>query len=130
MKDETRALAAEYAVLVNKYCEAFCQKHGWAYERDGWVGNRVGGMLEVCGGYVDFEDIRTDIDEDFDASLFPEWHRYDDELTALGCTKRVNYRSFAMGCPLPYSRERLDEIKKARQRVVEAEQALKILIDT
>ena len=118
-------LKSAYNDAVGDYCHQFCVKHGWVYNPDNWVGGRVGETLTVNDElFIDFRDIKADIDNDFPANMYEEWYRYTNEIMFLGCDKNVNYESFAKGCPLPYSEEQLKAIRLASKRTDEAKQAL------
>lgn len=117
-------LKERYHIAVRDYCTAFCDKHGWEYDPRNWIGDKVGEIIEICDRFIDFNDIKTDIDNDFPEEKFVEWYDYTLRLAELGCSKTINYWHFAKGCPLPYSDEQLVAIEVAKTRRDEAEQAL------
>lgn len=124
-KAHVEYLKSAYNDAVNDYCRQFCLKHEWEYNPDDWTGGRVGEVLCVTDElFVDFRDIKADIDNDFPVETYMKWYWYVDELMMLGCKKLVNYESFAKGCPLPYSEEQLDAIRIAAKRTEEAKKAL------
>lgn len=114
-----------YNKAVRDYCTAFCDKHGWEYDPNDWVGDKVGEVIEICDRFIDFSDIKTDIDNDFPEGIFEKWYDYTLRLTELGCSKTINYWYFTKGCPLPYSEEQLEAIEVAKKRRDEAEQSLR-----
>ena len=126
MKDETRELAAEYAVIVNKYCLAFAKKHGLGYNTNNWVGGNVGGTIEICDLYINFDDIRHDIDKDIDEGEFLAWYDYVELLGTIPGAKTVNYPSWCMGCR-PYTDEHIAEMLEAQKKVIAAKENLKNL---
>ena len=127
---KTYEIKRRYENAVHEYAAAFCRRHGWVYSPDDWVGGRIGEVLEVCDMFVDFRDIRTDVDREAPENAFDEWYWYELELHELGCTKHVNYEHFLMGCPLPYSEEDLEKIHEAHRRVEEAKAMLEDLINS
>jgi hypothetical protein len=124
-KAHVEYLKSQYNSVVGDYCQMFCLKHGWLYDPKNWVGNRVGEVLNINEEmFVDFNDIKADIDNDFKIEDFEDWYNYTQELFALGCTKQINYYAFAKGAPLPYSKEQLDLIRKSKEQVKKAEEEL------
>ena len=124
-KAHIKLLQSKYESVVAEYTKAFCKKHGWHFNYGDWVGGHVGEIIEICDRFVDFRDIKTDIDNDFHEDVFAKWYDYTLRLAELGCTKTINYWSYAKGCPLPYSEEHLNAIEKAKRRRDEAEQAFR-----
>lgn len=114
---ELQSLQYDFRVAVSAYVNAFCKKHGWRYEADGWVSGDVGGVILIGDRYIDFDDIRTDIDNEFEKDAFVEWYDYSQRCAELRCPKRINYKSFAMGAPLPYSKDVLDNIAKMQMEI-------------
>lgn len=115
---------------VHEYCHAFCQKHEFDYDPDGWVGGDVGGVLEVMDGYmyVNFDDIRHDIDNDVPKGTFEQYYEYSTECASIQGAKQVNYRSWCMGCR-PYTAEQLNELHNAQLNVEKAKQDLLELVE-
>jgi hypothetical protein len=123
-KAHKELLEKRYVEAVNEYVQAFCDKHG--YERpECWVGDRVGEILEVNDMFVDFRNIKIDIDNSVPEEVFEQWYNYTLRLGELGCEKTISYWSFALGAPLPYSEAQLKAIEVAKTRRDEAEQSLK-----
>lgn len=112
-----------YEKAVSEYCHAFCQKHGWEYDPDGWVGE----VLAVGDYFVDFRDIKHDIDNNVDEGKFLEWYNYALEIDMLdegkGEMRRVNYEHFLMGAR-PYSEGDFERIREAKVRVEKARMQL------
>lgn len=94
-----------------------------------WVGGDVGGVLDCAGEHsYDFGDIVTDIKEDAPVGELDRHISYCVRCYDLGLTeKKINYRSWLHGAPLPYSIEGIErfeqikaefenEIKKANER--------------
>ena len=123
-KAHRELLEKRYVEAVNEYVQAFCDKHGYG-KPEGWVANRVGETLIVSDMFVDFADIKIDIDHNVPEEVFEQWYNYTLRLRELGCKKNINYWSFSLGAPLPYSEDQLKAIEVAKHRRDEAEQALK-----
>lgn len=117
-------LEKRYVEAVNEYVQAFCDKHGYG-KPEGWVANRVGETLIIGDMFVDFADIKIDINHNVPEEVFEQWYNYTLRLRELGCEKTINYWSFSLGAPLPYSEEHLKAIEVAKYRRDEAEQALR-----
>lgn len=128
-KAHIELLKSEYESVVGDYCQAFCTKHGYEYCPDDWLGGDVGGIIEIGDMFINFDDIRTDVDNGIPEKVFSEWYWYGLRLHELGLPKSINLRSYAMGAPLPYSEEDLKRIEEAIRRVNEAEECLKKIID-
>ena len=123
-KAHRELIEKRYIEAVNEYVQAFCDRHGYG-KPEGWVGDRVGEILIVNDMFVDFADIKIDIDHNVPEEMFEQWYYYTLRLHELGCDKTINYWSFSLGAPLPYTEEQLAAIEVAAKRKDEAEQALK-----
>jgi hypothetical protein len=107
----------DFRVAVAAYVQEFCNKHDWVYNPADWVAGDVGGVIEINDMFINFDDIRVDIDNEFDKDAFVEWFEYEQRVTELGCTQHINYKSFALGAPRPYSGEVLDKIGRFQKEV-------------
>ena len=115
--NKLQELRFHFMNAVTEYVQEFCEKHGWKYDASGWVAGDVGGVIEIEDMYISFDDIRADIDHEFDKDAFVEWYKYDQRVTELGCTQHINYRSFAFGAPRPYSDEVLAKIEDCKAEI-------------
>ena len=126
-KAHLELLRQRYEEAVHKYCKAFCEKHGYVYDPNSWVRNKVGEVVEVADLFIDFCDIRLDIDNDVPPEKFQQWYDYSLEIAMLddggGNMKQCNYEHWLMGAR-PYSKEDLEKIREAKKRVAEAEHEL------
>ena len=87
-------LELEYKDLVMSYIREFEDKHTITF--DFFVGKNVGQIAMFGDYYIDFDDIRLDIDKNVNESLFFEW--YDITVSrALEEKPTVNYESYVMG---------------------------------
>ena len=99
------ALSSKFDFIVSQYVNAFVKKH---FREDDdevmpqivmyWVGNRKDEVIFINDYYIDFRDIRTDIDRDAPLGAFFEWYEYNTEMTLLGADT-MNYESWLGGCP-------------------------------
>ena len=90
-----------YEKLCMEYVLRFCEKHDLNF--DGWVGDRVGETAEIGDMYLDFSDIRFDIDTEQKVGKIEKWWDYTYDLAMLECPKTINFRSWCAGAPVPYS---------------------------
>lgn len=129
-KAHTNLIKERFENVVHEYCIAFCNKHGYEYDQDGWAAGDVGGVLEVTEGYmyVNFDEIRYDIDNNIPKGTFEEYYEYSTECAFVDGAKNVNYRSWCMGCR-PYTAEQLKELHEAQINVRKADQALRELVE-
>ena len=75
---------------IDKYIKAFEKKHNIKF--DYWISRT--GTIAVCGDYYfDFNDIRTDLDEDAQERKIFDW--YDEELVSnLKQKPFMNYKNY------------------------------------
>ena len=107
----------DFRVAVAAYVQEFCNKHDWVHNPSDWVAGDVGGVIEINDMFIDFDDIRVDIDNEFDKDAFEEWYWYEQRVTELGCTQHINYKSFALGAQRPYSDEVLNKIGEFKKEI-------------
>ena len=122
-----KKLKENFIDIVNDYMNAWCEKHGYDYEEDMWVGNDYGGVCAVGDLFVSFDDVRYDIDNDLPEKTFEDWYWYSLDIAELGCERIVNLKSYSMGCR-PYTDEQLDNIREAKKNVEESKRILEYLI--
>ena len=92
-----KKLKEKFENICEEYLRKFCYKHG--YEDYGeWVD--MGNIALVGDMYVDFNDIRYDIDHEIDEEKFENWHWKDTDRRLDGL-QYMNYRSFCLGAPDP-----------------------------
>jgi len=87
-----------YTQGCNMYLLLFCEKHGYGYEEDAWVGNAPGGVALVGDYYVGMDTIKTDIDMDAPEEEFLKWYDYNIEAGDFNLTT-PNFESWLRGCP-------------------------------
>ena len=127
MSKENQALQDRFRSVCMDYIMRFCEKHDLNFE--GWVGDRVGETAEIGDMFLDFSDIRYDIDTEQKSGTIEKWWDYSYDLSMLECPKTINYRSWCAGAPLPYSQEQLNKIRQAHNDVITAKQVLEDLLN-
>ena len=86
-----KTLKEQFNEITKEYVSLFSKKHD--IEFDGWIGDNVGEIAFFADYFVDFEDIRYDIDNDIEEKKFFEWYDMEIDL-ALAGKPTVNYRNF------------------------------------
>lgn len=86
-------LKKQYEAVVNKYMELFCKKQEVDFEY--WVGDDVGGVVEIADAFFDFNDIRYDIDTNQPENLIFEWY-----WELIESKIKINYSSYSKGLRL------------------------------
>lgn len=112
-----KTLKTNYDKACNAYLKAFCDKHGFHYNPDCWIGGEVGGIIEISDNYVGLDTIRTDIDTDAPSDEFEQWYDYSLRLGMIQATTPT-YRRWLEGCP----RRSENEIADMEQRHAYIEQ--------
>ena len=118
------SLKSEWQELCNKYLKKFCEKHEYTYEEDCWVANDPGTIANIGDMFVSMENIRYDLDNDIPEEYFEKWYWKSLEVYELVGEKFMNYENFCKGCPDYWTEDKLESIRKAKQRVIEARDAL------
>ena len=91
-------LKTKFETVCEMYVEAFMRKHGFFDDRTGeyadcgWVAGEVGGILYLADYFINFDDMRRDIDEEVPKDKYFEYYDY-----CLENEKSINYKSYLMG---------------------------------
>lgn len=115
--------------ICNEYVTLFCNKHGWEPESEMWVHDDPGTTILIGDMYVGMDEIRYDIDNDIDESVFSTWYWKALELYELGVETWMNYESFCKGAPDEWPEERIQRLREAKQRLSDAELDVKRCMD-
>lgn len=108
-----KELQENYKIICNKYALQFATKHELPF--DGWVADDVGEVATMGDYYVDFRDIKYDIDNDIDKDEYVKYYDYCLEVYTLNLTA-PNYESWCKGCPrIP--QDVLDKIQRQRREL-------------
>ena len=85
----------KYEEICNEYVYAFLRKHDF-YEKEYdeysefyWIGNDVGTIIEVADYFIDFQDIKYDIDNDIPVPIYFKYYDY-----LLSGDIKMNYKTF------------------------------------
>ena len=114
----------------NAYLAAFCEKHGYDYEPDAWVGDDPGGIAEVGDLFVSMADMLTDIDRDAPKEEYIKYYDYCMRVGGIcdGKLNTPNYDSWLRGCPR-MDEEQIARLEELQRDVRSAEMNLKVEID-
>lgn len=94
MKD----LKNEFNQCCCDYARRFCERHGYEYSDDDWVGDEYGSMYCMGDLYINFSTIMYDVDFTPDTSELLKWYDYCIFANEMGLTV-PNYDSWCRGCP-------------------------------
>ena len=119
-----RELKLNWKEICNNYLSEFCEKHEYTYEPDCWVTSDPGTIANIGDMFVSMENIRYDLDNDIPEEYFEKWYWKALEVYELVGEKFMNYESFCQGCPDYWTEDKLESIRKAKQRVIDARNAL------
>ena len=68
-----KKLKNDFEAAVHAYCEEFAKKHELYYDPDFWVGGRIGEVICFGDFYVQFSDIRYDLDNNIQKDKYWIW---------------------------------------------------------
>lgn len=121
---EILSIKDRWADICNEYLKKFCQKHKYNIDPYPWVGDNPGTVAMIGDLLVGMDDMRYDIDNNIPEDFFEKWYWKDLDVYELTKCHYMNYSSFCMGAPDEWSDERMDKIRKAKERVKLAEEEL------
>lgn len=117
----------QYIKAVDEYMEIWCRKHSYTYNSQMWVGDDIGGIYMEGDMFVDFRDVRYDIDNNLSEKTFEEWYWYNRELDDYGSETYVALSSYSKGYR-PYTEEQIEEIRKTHEKISELRRKLEELV--
>lgn len=125
-------LKKSWILICNVYLKEFCRRHNFRYEEDMWISSNPGTIVNVCDMFISMDDIRYDVDNQIDPDMFQKWYWKSIEVSELtnGAQSYLNYQSFCEGAPDPFTEEYMEQLRKAHQHVLEANEALRLEIET
>lgn len=85
-------LKKKYEEVVMQYVNSFCKKHDLDFE--GWVGDIVGEWCFLDGLNISFDQIKTDIDNDIESSVFWNYYHYDSIDMKTGLPNGLSYENY------------------------------------
>lgn len=116
-------LKKRWRSICYDYVQEFIRKHDLVeYGEWYWVSDDPGTVLCIADYFINFDDLRYDIDNDILETMFFRWYDYSTMLT-LYDLKQVNYRSYVKGAR-PYDESDFENIRILRGKVVEAQKKL------
>lgn len=126
----TRGTETELQCGLQRLCGRFCEKHGYDYEPDAWVGDDPGGIAEVGDLFVSMADMLTDIDRDAPKEEYIKYYDYCMRVGGIcdGKLNTPNYDSWLRGCPR-MDEEQIARLEELQRDVRSAEMNLKVEID-
>jgi len=87
------SLKSKFDKIANKYLKKFMEKHGFENPDMWWVAGMVGTTLFVNDYFLNFEDIRYDLDNEIEKEMLFEWYYYNLEKQEYN----INYKSYLSG---------------------------------
>ena len=95
------SLSERFESVCDEYMEAFCLKHDLSMYYD-WVGKEVGGVVVIGDYFINFDDIRLDIDKNVPEPCFFNWYHValdyvNEHGTTEGCANYKTYLSYFIG---------------------------------
>jgi hypothetical protein len=123
-------LKEKFEAAANAYLMAFCEKHGYDFDEDCWIGGRAGGIADLGDtAFANMETIRADMDMSAPEEEFGKWSDYCLRLGMIGVTSTPNFEHWIKGCPRK-SEEEIRDLERLHDRVREArndlEKAIKL----
>jgi len=122
-------LKTDWENLTIEYVKIFCKKHEMYYEEDSWIGNKIGEIICIGDYYIDFSDIKYDIDNNVPEEKFDLWYWKSLEVYQITGKNYMSYESFCKGAPDIWSDEKLKKIKELQKRSEEAKEELEKYIE-
>jgi hypothetical protein len=122
-------LKTDWENLTIEYVKIFCEKHEMYYEEDSWVGNKIGEIICIGDYYIDFSDIKYDIDNNIPEEKFDSWYWKSLEVYQITGKNYMSYESFCKGAPDIWTDEKLKKIKELQKRSEEAKEELEKYIE-
>lgn len=86
-----KTLKERYNIVVADYLEAFIKKHGFENDFD-WV-DEVSGICNISDYFLNFSDIKIDIDHELDPEIILAWYDYslEQHFKNEPCPNLINY---------------------------------------
>lgn len=113
-------LQDDYKDICFRYLCKFNQKHELdldAYElHNCWVGGEVGGIADLNEMFLNFDDIRYDIDNNILGDKIFDWYWNSVERAEMKI-KYMNFESYCKGAPDPVPEQELVRIKMLQKKL-------------
>jgi hypothetical protein len=88
-----QTLKQQFENLVDQYLTLFCEKQGVHKDDDSWCAGGIGGVIEINDAYLNFDEIRLDIDTNQPKGEIFKWWWENEYLE----NKIINYYSYTKG---------------------------------
>lgn len=121
------SLKSDYINACNAYLKAFCEMYGFDYYPDFWIGDEVGGVIELGDYFVNINTIRTAVDRNVPREDFVKWHDYCMDCGTLDIPS-PNFDSWLRGCPR-MSDEEIRELMERSHEIEKMKEELRKLIE-
>lgn len=88
-------LCLSYEHVCDEYRLRLCNQLGISISDTYWIGDRIGGVLDIQSYYtIDMDEIRYIVDSSMTFEDFEEWY---EQLANMDNANRINLRSWLMG---------------------------------
>lgn len=91
-------LQSRFKAICEEYLHAFMRKHEFCDDETGeysyayWIGDDVGGIVEISDYFIPFNDIRIDIDKCVPKDVYFKYYDY-----SIYGDGRANYENYLKG---------------------------------
>lgn len=123
--DNKQNIQEHWRDICQEYLKLFCDKHEYSFEDCFWVTDNYGTIACVSDMFISMENIRYDIDNNIEETMFEKWYWKAIEIFELTGQDFMNYESFCKGAPDIWTEEKMEKLREAHMRVYEAEEALR-----
>lgn len=114
---EEKTLKQIFEGVAEAYCKRFNTAFFLGEETHRWVGDEIGGVLEIGDYCLNYDDVRYIIDNNIDFTTWGDWYDY---TTRIGCIRSdipvPNLKNWCAGCPR-FDEEQIKEMEAAARRV-------------
>ena len=114
--EDTEQIRKDYEAVCGRYVEEFCRKHDFVDYESYWVGGQVGTVLVLNDYFIDFNDLRYDIDEQIPTFKYWDWYDASLKRAELGLND-LNYKSYCEGAPWKWSNKEVNKILELREEI-------------
>ena len=108
------SLKSDYINACNAYLKAFCEMYGFDYYPDFWIGDEVGGVIELGDYFVNINTIRTAVDQNVPREDFAKWYDYCMDCGTLDIPS-PSFDSWLRGCPRMSDEERRELMERSHE---------------
>lgn len=115
--EDIELIKLDYIDACNRYVAEFCRKHDFKNPDWYWVGGQIGTVLALNDYFIDFQDIRYDIDEQIPTFKYWDWYEASLKRAELGIKGEINYKSYCEGAPWRWSNVELRKIEELKEEI-------------